>query len=197
MSKHWESEYVRAFFEKYEYCTFAGGCSEPGYDDKPIILANWNNIPSKVYDKLESLGYSCEWEDEWIVCDSCYKAFRSQPDSYSWEMYGIIDESQGCVCGDCIDMPEYLESLENRPHKALTCALMWHYKPLEQYGYKLISDEYENGFYPGQNDDPEKILAACLKQNPAGRFVFVIDGQGQFDINFSIYERIAEEDTDS
>lgn len=185
------NRYVRTFLEKYPDANTADGCTEPGYDDKPVILANWNNIPEKVFDKLEAYGFSCEWEDEWLVCDRCYKAFRSSPDSYGWEMYGIIGDGEA-ICGDCIDMPEYLESITNEPHRALTCSLMWEYKPLEQYGYKLIQADYESGFHPGQNDDPQKILASLLEKNPAGRYVFVIDGQGQFDISFSVYEKITE-----
>lgn len=186
-----QDDFVREWFDKHENVMTASGCSEPGYDDKPVILADWNDIPSEEFDALEAAGYSCEWEDEWLVCDSCYKAFRSSPDSYSWEMYGIIGDGD-CTCGDCIDMPEYLESLENHPTKALTCSLFYHYKPVEQYGYKLIQDDYENGFYEGQNDDPKTILKSLLDKNPAGRYLFVIDGQGQFDISFSVYKKLSQ-----
>lgn len=182
-----EDEYPNAYFE------FAlAGCCEPGYDDKPVILANWNNVPQEEYDRLEEGGYSCEWSDEWIQCDDCGKAFRSSPNSYRWEMYGYISEDGDVICGDCIDMPSYLESIENRPRKALTCALLYKHKPIEQYGYELVKDGFENGFYEGQNANPEEILAAALVFNPQGRYVFVIDGQGQFDIDFSLYRRLAE-----
>lgn len=185
--------WLNKWLEKHDNVNTANGCSEPGYDDKPVILANWNNIPQEEFDKLESMGFSCEWEDEWLTCGDCGKAFRCQPNSYGWEMYGIIGDGD-CTCGDCIDMQEYLESIENHPTKALTCSLLDAHKPIEQYGYRLIQDDYENGWYPGQNDDPKKILASLLQKNPTGKYIFTIDGQGQFDISFSVYERIVEPD---
>ncbi len=50
--------YPNAYFEFY------AGCNEPGYDDKPRIIADWNHVPNHVFDKIESLGYACEWSDE-------------------------------------------------------------------------------------------------------------------------------------
>lgn len=102
------------------------GCVEPRYDDKPVILANWNNIPSKVFDSLENHGFSCEWEDEWIICDECYKAFRCVGNSYSWEMFGFIGDGFA-VCGNCIEWDEYLEEMENKPRKAVTCSLFYRF----------------------------------------------------------------------
>lgn len=166
---------------------FVAGCSEPGYDDKLVALANWNNISSHVFDALESRGISCEWEDEWITCDNCGKAFRTSPDSYGWEMYGHIFDGFA-LCGDCIDAPEYLESLENKPRTALSCALYRKIDP-SNHGYTLLQDGYENGFHPGQTDDPKNILAALLKTDPSGRYIFVITDQGQFDIDFAVYKK--------
>lgn len=166
---------------------FAQGCAEPGYDDKPVIMANWNNIEGAIYDALEGEGFSCEWEDEWITCDECGKAFRTSPDSYGWEMFGAIFDGFA-LCGNCIDAEEYLESIENKPRKALTCSLLDVIDPTE-HGYTLVEDGFENGFHPGQNDDPAKILAGLLENDPQGRFVFAITGQGQFDIEFAVHKR--------
>jgi hypothetical protein len=164
------------------------GCVEPGYDDKPVILANWNNVDGKLYDSLENHGFSCEWEDEWITCDNCYKAFRSSPDSYGWEMYGYIGDGFA-TCGDCIEWEDYLESLENQPRKAVTCTLFAGHEEEITSRYTLVKGEYESGLHPGQNDNPASILESLLKNDPNGRYLFVIDGQGQFDIEFSVYKK--------
>jgi hypothetical protein len=171
---------------------FPSGCSEPGYDDKPVIMANWNNITAEVYDKLESMGYSCEWEDEWVECSSCYKAFRTSPDSYGWEMCGIIGDGEA-ICGDCLkdDPAEYLESIENQPKRALTCSLYRVIDPCD-HGYKLINDELAND-WNGGNDDPVKILTDLQDKTPGGRFLFVITSQGQFGVEFAVYQKIEEE----
>lgn len=182
---------LQSIFNKYEDMQLLQGCSEPGYDDKPVILANWNDIPGDVFDYLEKHGYSCQWGDEWIECDHCCKAFRSSPNSYGWEMYGHVYDGYA-LCGDCIDWEELLTSYENKPRKAVTCALFSKHEDEITSRYTLIKGEYENGFHPGQNDDPSKILAGLLEKNPQGKYIFVIDGQGQFDIEFSVYERKAE-----
>lgn len=176
------------FVDKYPDTNSAHGCAEPGYDDKPVILANWNNIPQKVYDSLESHGYSCEWEDEWLTCDECYKAFRSSPNSYGWEMFGYIGDGFA-VCGNCIDWDDYLDGMENKPRKAVTCSLFYKFEDEITSRYTLIKDDFENGFHPGQNDNPAEIIESLLRQDPSGKYLFVITSQGQFDIEFSVYKR--------
>jgi hypothetical protein len=180
------SKKVQEILEKND-AIFYDGIVEPGYDNKPAILADWNNIPRDIFIYLEKRGISCEWEDEWISCEECGKLFRCVPDSYGWEMCGVISEGSA-LCGNCINPAEYLESIENLPTHALTCALLRKINP-EKFGYTLLDDKFENGFYPGQNDDPKIILASLLKDNPNGKYIFVIMDQGQFDISFSVYKK--------
>lgn len=169
------------------YFSLAVGCAEPGYDDKPVITADWNNVPQVVFDRLEALGFSCEWLDEWVMCDQCGRAFRSSPDSYHWQMSGIIDD-MGCLCLDCIDPESYFEGLENNPRAAITWPIFERYNP-SNYGYVLAQDKFENGFYEGQTDDPAKILAYYQDHCP-GRYLFAMTDQGQFDIEFSLYKKV-------
>lgn len=176
--------------ENIDY-NLANGCSEPGHEDKPVVLANWNHVPDKLFDSLENHGFSCEWEDEWITCKGCGKAFRTSPSSYAWEMFGYIGDGFA-LCGNCIDWDEYLKTLENEPRKAVTCSLFYEFESEITSRYTLIQNEYENGFHPGQNDNPAKILEILLNQDESGRYLFVIDGQGQFDIEFSAYKKITE-----
>ena len=46
---------IEKMLDKYNIQTY-NGCVEPGYEDKPVALANWNNIPQKVYNALEFMG---------------------------------------------------------------------------------------------------------------------------------------------
>ena len=180
------------------YLDFATGCAEPGYDNKPVILANWNNVPDKVYTSLEKSGYLCEWSDEWIACDECCKVFRSSPDSYSWGMFGHVFDGYA-VCGDCIkdDPDDYLEDLTNNPRRAITCSIL-RVLDLPELGYEQIATDFENGFYPGQNDNPENILkSAREKYGHDHRFIFAIDSQGQFDIGFSLWHKLPELEDDT
>lgn len=188
-----QTKLITEFWEKYgDDVRDAQGCTEPGYDDKPVIMANWNNIPAKYFDHLEKHGFSCEWEDEWLVCDECYKAFRSSPDSYGWEMYGYIGDGF-CVCGDCIDWEEYLQGMENEPTKAVSCSLFHSHRKEIESRYTLVQGGFENGFHQGMDDDPKKILAKLLEKDTSGRYLFVISEQSQFYITFEVYKRNSEE----
>ncbi len=176
------------------------GCVEPGYDDKPVALGNWNDRTeynretrvSKVTDStmprlaklLEKLGYECEWEDEWTQCQGCYKAVRTSPNSYSWKLYyWIEDVSRELLCGDCVkdDPAEYLEWLSRNAKQCMQLDI-----DLSKHGYELHGDEYANGWHPGQNDDPVEI-ASQLKKEGITDFIFKLDGKGQFDIHFSVW----------
>lgn len=186
---------------------FANGYSEPGYSGDKIALANWNNV--SVYNRdtnsfeskdetmprlgniLEKMGYTLEWSDEWLICDCCGKAVRNQADSYSWKAsFEVTDD--GVTCHECIDPAEYLESLEGNDKKANTINSI---DPAD-YGYVKQSDRYENGWYPGQNDDP-KAIAKALREKGYRRFLFQVDNVGQFDVRFSVYihqEELSYED---
>lgn len=166
------------------------GCVEPRYDDKPVALGNWNNINGKVSNALELLGYEIEWEDEWASCGDCGKVVRTNPNSYGWTQYFAIIGECELVCGDCIkEFPyKYLEGIENNPNHCTTFDL-----PLEDLGYKMVEEDFESGFHPGQNDKPSAILERLLKNDPKGRYIFVLDEQSQFYIGFSVWKKIEED----
>ena len=168
------------------YFDMACGCVEPGYDDNPVILANWNHVPDKVFTNLESKGFSCEWLDEWITCSDCGKAFRTSPDSWEWQMSGVILDGEA-LCLECLDPIEYMESLENNPKKALTTAVSDKYNPTK-YGYKLVNDDFESGWY-GTTDNPVEVLKQA-QQKQQGKYLFAITSQGQFAINFALYRKV-------
>ena len=176
------------------------GYAEPGYDDPPsgcIALGNWNSVSKwdeekrqfvtvdatlpKLAKKLEAMGIALEWSDEWASCDSCGKIFRTSPNSYGWQMSGVIDDGF-CACKDCIDPEDHLRGLENKDRK---CNTIKSVNP-EEHGYVCIQDEFENGLYGGQCADPAAI-AKILRGIGITRFLFNLDDTGQFDISFSVW----------
>ena len=165
---------------------WASEYGEPGYTDpsKGILFGNWNYFAPEVTELLEKYGYAIEWEDEWTTCE-CGKALRTSPDSYGWQP-SYFESEDGYCCIDCIDMPAYLETLEDNPKRALND----HVDPAK-YGYVQLEDGFENGWHPGQNDNPKDIYQ---RLHAAGHkhLLFNIDGVGQFDISFSIWERQTE-----
>lgn len=160
--------------------------AEPGYD-KPvrgIFFANWNGLPDKVTDLLERQGYAIEWSDEWSTCENCNRAVRTSPDSYGWRRsFAIVNDCE-LLCADCLhEEPETLiAELLNDPTRADTTDL-----DLASHGFTRFNPEhYENGFHPGQNDDPKAIAKAL----PADvDFIFQIPSVGQFDIAFDVWTR--------
>jgi hypothetical protein len=182
---------------RIEETEYHHGVAEPGYDDKPTVLGNWNKIskwhkdrsidldeaPARMAHALEAAGLSIEWSDEWTVCADCSKLVRSQPDSYSWTRAYWDDEDGYAHCERCTDKDdsEYLEWLEGHEDRAATFQV-----DLEAAGYKCLEDRLESGLYGGQDASPSKIAAALRKQG-VERFIFSLDSVGQFDARFSLW----------
>lgn len=183
--------------EKHD-AQFAEVYGEPGYTDTPrgIILCNWNNVPKGMGDWLESIGYSLEWSDEWISehINGKSRAYRTQPDSYSWrpsyiwlasgdgimtaddDAAEVIDE---CACNYSNDEPRSV------PHW-ITAA------DLTQAGYILFEGDKETGWHPGQNDKTQDVFKRAWVH--ATRVVGRITGQGQFDIAWEVWTMPEDDD---
>lgn len=164
---------------------------EPGYDPNIGVFANWNKYPkwAKAIEKLERLGcpISAEWSDEWVDCHECGKAYRSQPDSYSWTKswwFGPYDCE--IICADCTKkhrLEDYLEWLSESEERA---DLFLDDRDLEKAGWKQLDYTFENGLYGGQSASPAKI-DAWLRDRGVDKFLFKIDAVGQFDMDFTVW----------
>jgi hypothetical protein len=173
-----------------ENMLFSDEYAEPGYGDagKGILFANWNMFCREAVDLLGELGYQIEWSDEWTCCSECGKALRISPDSYRWQpSYFLVNECEE-LCIECVDMEEYLESLEGNPRRALND----HINPAD-YGYVKLEGDFESGLHPGQNSNP-KMIFERLKAAGHKRLLFNIDEASQFYITFSIWEKKQEEE---
>lgn len=183
------------------------GYAEPGYSDPDsgvIALGNWNSItrwdettrqsvtiddtPARVGCILENrLGIELEWSDEWDECGCCYKAVRTQPDSYDWQRSYIVSDDGEITCHECLTSNEdhqraYLESLEGACEHCVTIDDI----DLEQFGYRCLQSDFENGFYGGQAADPSAIGEA-LEEMDVSRYVFRLEYAAQFDLGFSVW----------
>lgn len=185
---------LQALIETGEITLYSTMC-EPGYHCsaalanpeafKGYLAANWNNIDKALGDWLEEESdyESGFWSDEWTACIECDGLVRIQPDSYSWRLYGKNTDC-GTVCGDCLkkDIPAYLEELEGQSSKGITIEI-----DPAQHGYVKVNDsQFENGWHPGQNDDPG-TMSKTLRLNGVHRFLWDISGVGQFDVRFDLY----------
>jgi len=188
------------------------GCAEYGYDDKPVIAANWNpdsfefqegglkhNRLSKLsilIDKLEHV--SLEWSDEWARCNDCGKAVRTSPDSYGWSPSWAWVSDTEMVCHECYkdnidDIVEYYlsETKYGFKNRALHSDFITF---LDDLGFMCWQERdsckvYEIGFHRGQNDDPKKVYDEIIKDSKDWKIIFVITDIGQFDIHWTAYVR--------
>ena len=179
------------------------GNVEPGYDDQPMITADWNDKstydretstrtvtdtrPGRLFDALERWcpDIQLDWCDEWSSCGECGKAVRSTGNSYSWTpSYAILGDD--FVCHECIadDPTAYLETLTNNAHSANT---MLDADYFEGNGYEQHNGTYASGWFDGQTDDPVKILG--LLDTDANEFVFDLTEQSQFYARFTLWFR--------
>lgn len=190
------------------------GYAEPGYTDPEcgiIICGDWNSVTKAHYDENGNLsgfstqcdlperlyrifderyGINCEWSDEWTSCHECGKLVRSSPDCYGWTSAYVILNDCELVCHECIqsNAAEYLESIEGKYRTALSDSLG--ITP-EDYGYVVAISDMESGFHRHQTDDP-KTVAKEFKKLGIERFLFALEGVGQFDVSFRVYVHESE-----
>ncbi len=194
----------------------ADGYAEPGYGsisgNDVVVFGNWNDkqtylpprddesvgewvtdstLPSRLARTLERIGAEVEWYDEWYECQGCYRAVRATGDSYMWKpSYSMTDGE--ILCHDCLRDcgMDGLSAYINNASTAVTWADGTY---LESFGFVKHApgdpQTYENGWFPGQDDNPETILAELMDGHDDNDrwVVFLIDSVGQFDMHFSAY----------
>lgn len=197
------------------------GYAEPGYggSDTIVVFGDWNDkdnrrwikpenggnmvregaapslkdrMPSRLFDALESIpGVECQWLDEWTSCSDCYRAMRTQSDSYHWKLYGSFSED-GYVCADCMkeNSEYYLEEYDRNPDTAVSWLTS---ADMVRLGYTEIS-EGQNGWHEGMDDNPKAMLATASKFYDAdAKFIFLLDEASQFYISFSLWVKESDE----
>ncbi len=167
---------------------------EPGYSsDNQIILGNWNNLEKSALKAVES-AFEIEWADEWLIDDGG-RAFRSSPDSYSWEPSFFIHDGEivphDSLSGDVDELRDY-GFLFDGGHPAVELRSVPPCIDLSAIAER-VRDDCETGWHPGQTDSPSEIL----KTLPAGEYCFQIDGKGQFDVAWSVWRVFSETEIES
>jgi hypothetical protein len=211
----WERVPIQKVFDYIDkigdYADWYSGVAEMGYDDKPMICANWNHPKMKrLGDWIEKFyqdNIEVDWSDEWMACSDCGKAVRSSADSYGWEASWVWASDCDVVCHECAKetMPDVIDYYMNclvldKRGKALPS---WMSPYVEHAGFKCLESEdayctrFESGFHPGQNDTPEGCLKLAKEILPYKfDYVFVITGVGQFDIHWAMFVRKVEDEDD-
>jgi hypothetical protein len=170
---------LNSYFGKYEGRDF-------------LVVSDWaehaqiENALAKDLDEM--LGDSWGFMDEYTCCSGCGKILRTSPAHYGWTPdYVVFDCS--ILCKDCLDITEYLESIENDPKKANQ---VYTEAEILEAGYSRINvDDYEAGMH-GVHDDPTAVYESLRYMHNA--IIFSITEVSQFSISFAVYSKEDDED---
>ena len=166
--------------------------AEPGYklsenEKAALVCYNWYRIEEEypnLYEYLDA-NFMLLYSDEWTVLDNG-KCYLISPDSHGWQPSVIVDVCEYITSEtvndfseeefiDFLDRNEYL----NNPKRAINL------DDFEPRGLK-IDENYFHLFV--HEADPDEILQSLLKNDPDGKFYFVVDMVAQFGLQFSIYK---------
>ena len=204
---------IAALAERFDWDNhgwdYVGAYGEPGYSSTgPVVLGYyWCHCDRvndgqlhgqeahhpRIWAALEEAGVSFEWSDEWYADHEAGKAWRTQPDSYSWQPSLVWSGCDYITPDDGIDV--WLEWAIEDPAARCIPSRVWSSSDLEAEGFELFEGGFENGWHPGQDADPSKILAEIRERmGDDAEVAFMLDGTGQFDIRFSAYTRTTSEE---
>lgn len=203
---------IKALCERYGWrCAHEYG--EPGYSSSTttaVILGNYwcrcdrvlkddgsrdlhdvaHHYP-RIFAALEKAGVELEWEDEWTD-DDAGRAWRTSGDSYGWQSSILWTDGDLLTPDDGLDA--WLEECIDDPRRALS-GRVWSMGDLEGAGFVAYNGTYENGWHPGQTDNPETITREIRDAlGDRVEIVFYIGSVGQFDIAFTAWTRPTMED---
>lgn len=187
---------------------YANEYGEPGYSaDGPVVLGDYwchreecrggglhdfeRHYPSEVA-ALRDAGAELEWYDEWYVDSETSRAWRTSADSYMWQSSLLWSEDACEYLTPDHDIADWLEVVTNNPRAALP-SHVWTDDELAAEGFHERECGYENGWHPGQNDDPIAILASIHATEPDSDVIFRLSSVGQFDVSFCVYVRTADD----
>jgi hypothetical protein len=201
------TEILGTFADRFSW-DYASTYGEPGYENDDVTavvlgnfwidngpqgsLSSYENRWPRLWAALEDAGVRFEWYDEWVV-DGYNKAYRCQPDSYSW-LPSFVDDNGELLTRDD-DIAFRIEWALNNHRRALPPTVATEAE-LEGEGFTRwpSSDEhYQNGWHPGQDDTPEEVVAAIRAEHgDEVDIVFLLLGKGQFDVHFAAMIRPVE-----
>ena len=158
---------------------------------QPDALHSVQEHHPRLWDQLERQGVETVFYDEWIVDHEHGKAYRTQPDCYQWQPTAIITDVGDLLTPDH-DIEEWIGYMVNSPTRCLP-ETVFSEGDLRAAGFEPYSGLYENGWHPGQNDDPHQITDKIrAERGDTVDIVFYLDGTSQFYIEFTAWIRPKE-----
>ena len=202
------------------YMEWASEYGEPGYGSsstKGVILGSYwchcDNGPEtksglhsldfhypRLFAALTEQGFELEWYDEWVIDHDADKAYRTKPDSYSWQPSIVWNEEMSDWMTPETDVEEWVEWASENPVSRIIPSKVIPESKLEEIGFREYTgpdgkpQTFENGWHPGQTDDPKEIVQNISEElGEDTKILFYLNDTGQFDIRFSAWIRTEEE----
>jgi hypothetical protein len=140
----------------------------------------------RIWAQLTARGVEFEWHDEWVVDHETGKAYRTQPDSYSWTPSILITEH-----GDLMTPDDDIEVLvEHCDETGVPLSRNFATADdLTAAGFTPYSTDNETGWHPGQTGDPVKVAQTARRLFPDCQVIHYVTDQGQFDTRWTTYIR--------
>lgn len=150
----------------------------------------------RIFKKLDEEGMEFQWYDEWIIDHNNDKAYRIHGDSYQWQPSVAWDDSGELLTPDD-DIEYWIEYAVNNPRVALP-SHVWSDEQLMEEGFKEYKCGFQNGWYPGQTDNPVEISQVIAdeyaKKGKNVDILFKLSYVSQFDLGFCVFVREENED---
>ena len=159
--------------------------------DQVWVTGNWNRpMGDRLFDALERIGVDAEWCDMAGRCSDCGKLMETSANCAGWQP-GYLTGSEGDrICFDCLDTDtdDVLDEFGyiNNPDKVIPDGLGRH---LKAWGWEPYNGVFENGWHPGQTDNPREILGAIRAKEPNLSVVFRLDETSMFYIRFTAWTK--------
>lgn len=141
-------------------------------------------LPDGLCDLSDVVEYG--FSDEWSTCDRCNALIRTAPDCYGWQPDYAEFEWGERVCKDCLSKDDDMQRDYIEQHRNARRLLNRDLVDIAEtkFGWDMVDVDYENGWYPGQNDDPRIVLKLL---NAADIDCIFTGSVGQFDVNFNVW----------
>lgn len=167
-------------------------------DSKIFAIGSWRGeLGDRLFKALERIGVECDSDDQADICSDCYKMIETRQTHYGWQPYYLVDTECQYVCFDCLDVStdDVLEEFEyiDNADKAIPDVLGKH---LETWGWTPYNGVFENGWHPGQTDNPQVIFDQIKDKHKDLSVVFRLDETSQFYIRFTAWTKDRNEDSD-
>ena len=178
-----------------EGASYCGQYGEAGYSNpkKFIIFHNWNNVEQKIQDYFEAIGCELEWGDEWVIDYDHDKAYRTSPNSYSWQSQIACTESGELLTPDS-SVDDWVNFCKVEKGDTVTNSLRDNVteSDLELLDYlKYNQESFESGLHAWQIDDPQKIVKQIFESIENVEYVvFKLDENSQFYSKFSAFYKL-------